>query len=197
MLHKVDIDLFGTHLSIETGVMAKQADGAIIVRSGDNVVLVTACCSGKPRAGASFFPLTVDYREGTYAAAEYLRDRFERVVVLSPRETIAEEAVLVARQRIHRRFFERGIEVKTWVDPVWSEHFENTGCLQYRSVFGGPLQDIENVAFFAYASPRRPDDTLLGPLQAAGLTLSRVGDCKSARDALAATAEGHEAGMGL
>ncbi|MEY3712132.1 MAG: hypothetical protein RL104_915, partial [Bacteroidota bacterium] len=89
---------------------------------------------------------------------EALRDRFERVVVLSPRETIAEEVVLVGRQRIHRRFFERGIEVKTWVDPVWSEHFENTGCLQYRSVFGGPVQNIENVAFFAYASPRRPDD---------------------------------------
>jgi len=71
MLHKVEIDLFGTLLSIETGVMAKQADGAIIVRSGDNVVLVTACCSGKPRAGANFFPLTVDYREGTYAAGKF------------------------------------------------------------------------------------------------------------------------------
>ena len=46
MLHKVEIDLFGTQLSIESGVMAKQADGAVIVRSGDNVVLVTACCSG-------------------------------------------------------------------------------------------------------------------------------------------------------
>ena len=147
-----------------------------------------------PQSGTAVI-YDLDQTEGTYAAAEYLRDRFERVVVLSPRETIAEEAVLVARQRIHRRFFERGIEVKTWVDPVWSEHFENTGCLQYRSVFGGPLQDIENVAFFAYASPRRPDDTLLGPLQAAGLTPSRVGDCKSARDALAATAEGHEAGL--
>ena len=71
MLHKVEIDLFGTLLSIESGVMAKQADGSVIVRSGDNVVLVTACCSGKPRAGASFFPLTVDYREGTYAAGKF------------------------------------------------------------------------------------------------------------------------------
>jgi 2,4-dienoyl-CoA reductase-like NADH-dependent reductase (Old Yellow Enzyme family) len=139
----------------------------------------------------------LDQTEGTYAAAEYLRDRFERVVVLSPREAIAQEAVLVARQRIHRRFFERGIEVKTSVDPVWTERFENAGCLQYRSVFGGPLQDIENVAFFAYASPRRPDDALLGPLQAAGLDPIAVGDCKIARDALAATAEGHAAGMGL
>ena len=149
-----------------------------------------------PQSGTAVI-YDLDQSDGTYVAAEYLRDRFERVVVLSPRETIAEEVVLVARQRIHRRFFERGIEVKTWVDPVWTEHFENEGCLQYRSVFGGPLQDIENVAFFAYASPRRPDDALLEPLQAAALPLTRVGDCKIARDALAATAEGHAAGMGL
>ena len=149
-----------------------------------------------PQSGTAVI-YDLDQSDGTYVAAEYLRDRFERVVVLSPRETIAEEVVLVGRQRIHRRFFERGIEVKTWVDPVWTERFENEGCLQYRSVFGGPLQDIENVAFFAYASPRRPDDALLGPLQAAALPLTRVGDCKIARDALAATAEGHAAGMGL
>ena len=149
-----------------------------------------------PQSGTAVI-YDLDQSDGTYVAAEYLRDRFERVVVLSPRETIAEEVVLVGRQRIHRRFFERGIEVKTWVDPVWTERFENEGCLQYRSVFGGPLQDIENVAFFAYASPRRPNDALLGPLQAAALPLTRVGDCKIARDALAATAEGHAAGMGL
>jgi len=149
-----------------------------------------------PQSGTAVI-YDLDQSDGTYVAAEYLRDRFERVVVLSPRETIAEEVVLVGRQRIHRRFFERGIEVKTWVDPVWTERFENEGCLQYRSVFGGPLQDIENVAFFAYASPRRPDDALLGPLQAAALPLTRVGDCKIARDALAATAEGHAAGMEL
>jgi hypothetical protein len=62
-------------------------------------------------------------------------------------------------------------------------------------VFGGPLQDIENVAFFAYASPRRPIDDLRQPLLAAGLPVTLVGDCKIARDALAATSEGHEAGM--
>ncbi len=139
----------------------------------------------------------LDQTEGTYAAAEYLRDRFERVVVLSPRETIAEEVVLVMRQRIHRRFFERGIEVKTWVDPVWTERFENHACLQYRSVFGGPLHDIENVAFFAYATPRKPKLELHQALLASGLSLTLVGDCKMARDALSATAEGHEAGMSV
>jgi hypothetical protein len=139
----------------------------------------------------------LDQTEGTYAAAEYLRDRFDRVVVLSPRETIAEEVVLVMRQRIHRRFFERGIEVKTWADPVWTERFENEACLQYRSVFGGPLHDIDNVAFFAYATPRRPHDELHQALLAAGLSVSLVGDCKIARDTLSATADGHEAGMNV
>ncbi|HEU0124400.1 MAG TPA: polyribonucleotide nucleotidyltransferase [Bryobacteraceae bacterium] len=88
MLHKVEIDLFGTLISIETGVMAKQADGAIVVRSADNVVLVTACCSGKPRAGASFFPLTVDYREGTYAAGKFPGGFIKREGRMSEKETL-------------------------------------------------------------------------------------------------------------
>jgi len=88
MLHKVEIDLFGTLLSIESGVMAKQADGAVIVRSGDNVVLVTACCSGKPRAGASFFPLTVDYREATYAAGKFPGGFIKREGRMTEKETL-------------------------------------------------------------------------------------------------------------
>jgi len=88
MLHKVEIDLFGTVLTIESGLMAKQADGALVVRSGDNVVLVTACCSGRPRAGASFFPLTVDYREGTYAAGKFPGGFIKREGRMSEKETL-------------------------------------------------------------------------------------------------------------
>ena len=50
--------------------MAKQANGAVVVRSGDSVVLVTACMAEQPKPGAGFFPLTVDYREYTYAAGK-------------------------------------------------------------------------------------------------------------------------------
>src|SRR5690348_8793457 len=70
MLHKVEVDLGGRTVSIETGKMAKQANGAVVVRSGDSVVLVTACMAESPKAGAAFFPLTVDYREYTYAAGK-------------------------------------------------------------------------------------------------------------------------------
>src|SRR5947208_17080825 len=57
----------GKTLQIETGHLAKQAQGSAIVRQGDNVVLTTACSSPEPREGIDFFPLTVDYREYTYA----------------------------------------------------------------------------------------------------------------------------------
>jgi polyribonucleotide nucleotidyltransferase len=71
MPHTVEIDLYGSKVSIETGKVAKQANGSVVVRSGDSVVLVTACANEKPKPGASFFPLTVDYREYTYAAGKF------------------------------------------------------------------------------------------------------------------------------
>ncbi|HEY4365183.1 MAG TPA: polyribonucleotide nucleotidyltransferase [Bryobacteraceae bacterium] len=72
MLHSVEVDLGGGRtVSIETGKMAKQANGAVIVRSGESVVLVTACTAPEPKVGANFFPLTVDYREYTYSAGRF------------------------------------------------------------------------------------------------------------------------------
>lgn len=71
MIHTVDIDLQGAKVTLETGRVAKQAAGAVVVRSGDNVVLVTASSAAEPKPGASFFPLTVDYREYTYAAGRF------------------------------------------------------------------------------------------------------------------------------
>ncbi|MCU1294205.1 MAG: polyribonucleotide nucleotidyltransferase [Bryobacterales bacterium] len=71
MTHTVEIDLFGSKVSLETGKIAKQAGGSVVVRSGESVVLVTATTAEKPKPGASFFPLTVDYREYTYAAGKF------------------------------------------------------------------------------------------------------------------------------
>jgi len=70
MMHKVEVDLGSHKLTLETGRMAKQANGAVVVRAGDAVVLVSACMSDEPKPGAGFFPLTVDYREYTYAAGK-------------------------------------------------------------------------------------------------------------------------------
>src|SRR5215831_17905355 len=73
-----EISISNKPLSIETGKLAKQADGAVIVRYGDSVVLVTACRAATPREGIDFLPLTVDYREYTYASGRIPGGFFKR-----------------------------------------------------------------------------------------------------------------------
>src|SRR5580700_2913304 len=65
-------------LSFETGKLAKQANGSVIVRYGDSVVLVTACRSAGAREGIDFLPLTVDYKEYTYASGRIPGGFFKR-----------------------------------------------------------------------------------------------------------------------
>ena len=69
-MQSFEIELGGRKLTIEQGKMAKQANGAVLVRYGDTVVLVTATASSAPREGVDFFPLTVDYEEKMYAAGK-------------------------------------------------------------------------------------------------------------------------------
>lgn len=70
MIYEVRRDIAGRTLKIETGRLAKQANGAVLVSYGDTVVLVTACASKEPRSGIDFFPLTVDYEERLYAVGK-------------------------------------------------------------------------------------------------------------------------------
>jgi polyribonucleotide nucleotidyltransferase len=65
-----ECEVGGRRLSIETGKLAGQASGAVTVRYGDTVVLVTACTSTEPREGIDFLPLTIDYEERLYAAGK-------------------------------------------------------------------------------------------------------------------------------
>ena len=65
-------------LRFETGKLAKQAGGSVLVRQGDSVVLVTACRAANPREGIDFLPLTVDYRENTYASGRIPGGFFKR-----------------------------------------------------------------------------------------------------------------------
>jgi polyribonucleotide nucleotidyltransferase len=77
-MERVELALGRHTLSIETGRMAKQADGAVVVRLGDTVVLATACAQREPRVGVDFLPLTVDYREGNYAGGKIPGGFFKR-----------------------------------------------------------------------------------------------------------------------
>jgi hypothetical protein len=92
---------------------------------------------------------------------------------------------------------EREIEVIAQVEPVWNETMEEEGRLANRSVFGGRLRHLEEVALLTYATPRQPNLALLPELEALNIPVHRVGDAKWAREPMSATAEGYAVGMAL
>src|SRR5580692_3232488 len=108
----VTVDLAGgKQLTFETGKLAKQAHGSAVVRQGENVVLATATANADPREGIDFFPLTVDYREYTYAGGRFPGGFIKREGRMSERE------VLTSRQidRPVRPMFAEGFKCETQV----------------------------------------------------------------------------------
>src|SRR3954465_7783270 len=77
-MHTREINVGGKTISIETGRLAKQADGSVVVRSGDTMVLVTACADPNPREGVDFLPLTCDYKENAYPSGRIPGGFFKR-----------------------------------------------------------------------------------------------------------------------
>ena len=78
MIHNVTKQIAGRELTIETGKLANQAGGAVTIRYGDTMVLVTACASPTARDGVDFLPLTIDYEERLYAAGKIPGSFFKR-----------------------------------------------------------------------------------------------------------------------
>jgi len=112
MKHEISVDLAGgKKISFETGNLAKQAHGSAVVRIGDNVVLATAVSNPDPREGIDFFPLTVDYREYTYAGGRIPGGFIKREGRPSERE------ILTSRQidRPVRPLFQEGFKCETQV----------------------------------------------------------------------------------
>ena len=87
-MERVEIELDGKTISLEAGDLARQAGGSVIVRQGDTMVLVAATMASKPREGIDFFPLTVDYREKTYAGGKIPGGYLKREARPSDYETL-------------------------------------------------------------------------------------------------------------
>src|ERR687898_1172657 len=92
-LQKREIQIGSRTITLETGKLAKQADGAVLVRSGDTVVLVTACRAASAREGIDFLPLTVDYREYTYASGRIPGGFFKREGKPSEKEVLTSRLI--------------------------------------------------------------------------------------------------------
>jgi polyribonucleotide nucleotidyltransferase len=103
----VSVDIDGKEITFETGKLAKQADGAVVMRSGDTMVLATAVGRPEAREGADFFPLTIDVEERAYAAGKIPGGFFKR------------EGRATERATLTARMIDRPIR------PLWPKGFRN------------------------------------------------------------------------
>ncbi|MGD8923110.1 MAG: polyribonucleotide nucleotidyltransferase [Candidatus Zixiibacteriota bacterium] len=113
-MHKVEFELGGRPMTIECGKLAKQANGAVTVRYADSMVISTVCADTEPKRGFDFFPLTVEYREKSYAAGKIPGGFFKREGRPSEKEILS------------ARIIDRPIR------PLFPEDFRGeTQCISY------------------------------------------------------------------
>ncbi len=122
-----EIKLGRNTLTFETGRMAKQADGAVLVRLGDTMVLITACGSRKPKEGTDFFPLTVEYQERAYAGGKIPGGYFKREGKATEKETLTSRLI----DRPIRPLFPEGFynEVQVIASVISSDKKNNSDVL--------------------------------------------------------------------
>ncbi len=137
-----------------------------------------------------------DHSSFTYATAELLSQRFAKVVIVTPRQALAEEEALVNRLGINRRIYGQGIQVITWSEPVWTDEIED-GCLRLRHRLSGQQQVLEDLVLLTHATPRIPNDELAEPIAAHNIDLHLIGDCYAPRSVMTATHEGNRIGNTL
>ena len=109
--HKVELNWGGQPLTLETGKMARQADGAVLATLGETVVLATVVSAKKPKAGVDFFPMTVNYQEKFYAAGKIPGGYFKR----EGRPTEAETLICRLIDRPIRPLFPAGYKHETQI----------------------------------------------------------------------------------
>ncbi|MFP6609981.1 MAG: polyribonucleotide nucleotidyltransferase [Deltaproteobacteria bacterium] len=131
MSHKVELEVGGRTLSIETGKVAKQADGAVMVSYSDTMVLVTAVSARKPREGFDFFPLTIDYQEKTFAAGKIPGGFFKR----EGRPGASEILTCRVIDRPLRPLFPKGYRNETQIIATVLSA-DNAGCPDVISLIG-------------------------------------------------------------
>ena len=121
-IHREEIDWGGRKLVLETGHMARQADGAVVATYGETVVLATAVGQSSPKEGIDFFPLTVNYQEKFYAAGKIPGGYFKREGRPTERETLISRLI----DRPIRPLFAPGYRNETQVIiTVLSHDLEN------------------------------------------------------------------------
>jgi len=143
-------------ISIETGRLAKQADGSVVLRAGDSMVLVTAVSQKEPKLGFDFFPLTVDYQERLSAAGRIPGSFFRREGRLTERETLIS------------RLIDRSLR------PLFPEGYQNDTQVIATVFSADPTHDTDVLALTGASFAMAVSDIPF-PFQFAGVRVGRVG----------------------
>src|SRR5499426_2087612 len=121
-MHRVELDWGGRKLTLETGRIARQADGAVLATYGETTVLATVVAAKAPKEGVDFLPLTVNYQEKFYAAGRIPGGYFKREGRPTERETLTSRLI----DRPVRPLFVEGYRCETQViATVLSHDLEN------------------------------------------------------------------------
>lgn len=105
----IEIEVRGKKITLETGLMAKQSDGAVVAKCGDTIVLATAVAAKSAREGLDFFPLTIDYQEKAYSAGKIPGGFFKRESKPSEKEVLTSRLI----DRPMRPLFPKGFYCET------------------------------------------------------------------------------------
>src|ERR1700730_8443663 len=143
------------NISFDTGRLAKQADGSVVVRSGDSMVLVTAVSQREPKPGFDFFPLTVDYQERLSAAGRIPGSFFRREGRLTERETLIS------------RLIDRSLR------PLFPEGYQNDTQVIATVFSADPVNDTDVLALTGASFAMAVSDIPF-PFQFAGVRVGRV-----------------------
>src|SRR3984893_8495532 len=143
------------NISFDTGRLAKQADGSVVVRSGDSMVLVTAVSQREPKPGFDFFPLTVDYQERLSAAGRVPGSLFRREGRLTERETLIS------------RLIDRSLR------PLFPEGYQNDTQVIATVFSADPVNDTDVLALTGASFAMAVSDIPF-PFQFAGVRVGRV-----------------------
>jgi polyribonucleotide nucleotidyltransferase len=150
------VEIDGKTLSFETGKIAKQADGSTVVSMGDTMVLVTACSEASSRQGVDFLPLTVDYRENTYASGRIPGGFFKR------------EGRPTEREILTCRVIDRGLR-PLFPDGYYRETQVIAWVLSADGVYNSDIYGISGSSLALLMSPKIPFTEAI-----AGVRIGRV-----------------------
>ncbi|NLS44928.1 MAG: polyribonucleotide nucleotidyltransferase [Firmicutes bacterium] len=148
--HCLDMILGGRRLSLEVGKVAGQANGSVLVRYGDTVVLVTACMSKEPREGIDFFPLIVDYEERLYAVGKIPGGWIKREGRPSEVATISARMIDRPLRPLFPEGFRHDVQIVCTVLSVEQDNSPDMAALIGASAalsisdipFGGPISGV-------------------------------------------------------